>query len=1458
MYTFFSNLSTISEYDLLFDDIDFGLQSVDIQVPDFSSIDFGIVLEDDLSVFNGESIQETSPVFETPTEIEQVFESAQLFADSVTLNAEGELTSCCPCVACSGQNEEADFVGVSSVYEGMHMHSHAGPDMSTLLGSEGYDLPTLNNTNSNLSFTLNDLGGVGAGTQAEAGFLAAIALWTSFIADNVNIRLDVGFSSLAPGVLAQAGSARAVVSYATYRDALIADGTSADDATAIANLEMGDFLDFATQDQNGNFILDDNDSANNTFLSVNVTTLLALGVTTDANGNAIDDGVSPHATITFNSDFNFDFDPTDGIDAGTIDFVGVAFHEIGHAFGFTSGVDTVDNNANTDLNGFAIFSQLDVFRYSDNAQSQFGAGTRDLGYGGDPFFSIDGGQTNLGFFSSGRNNGDGQQASHWRDGLGLGILDPTSAPAGQANVITELDIRAFDVIGWDRVGESSIPQTELTQGNDNFVGTSDDENINGLGGDDVIDTAGGNDQIFAGAGNDLLMGSTGNDLLFGEDGDDTLIGGDGADAHNGGAGFDTVDYRGATTGVDLSTAAQGTSGEADGDTFFSIERFYLSDFDDTVTGSETDEIFFGEDGNDTIFGGEGNDSISGQDGDDVLWGEIGDDMLFGGAGDDVLRGGNDTPITGPIFGDGQITRAANAGNDSIANALNIDDDYSLDANPNILNDTTFPHVTVTATGDATVHFYAFTVYGPDSNVTLDIDFGETGGAGSFNSFLELFDASGNLIASNDSFPFVGGGQGSNSSQDALISLLIAQPGVYFVAVSESGGGGVPNGATYELNVSSENNAISDPDTGDDILEGGMGNDMLFGGAGTDSASFSGVQANYTVTDNMDGTYTVTDNVGTDGTDTLESIEFLIFSDVTIDIETAAQGSSGSIDGTAGNDNPLNGTAGDDVINGLAGNDIINGLAGDDEINGGDGADTLIGGEGADALNGGLGFDSADYRGALAGVAFNVVTGGTGGEAAGDTFSGIERYFLSDFNDTVTGSDANEFFFGEGGNDTINGGGGIDRIDGGDGNDILRGDAGNDLLFGSAGGDQLNGGTGFDIASYENSAAAVTVSLLSGGTGGDAAGDTYFGIEVVRGSDFDDSLTGNNSVNELRGGEGDDMLFGLGGNDRFFGGEGADSFDGGTGVDIVNYTLATEGVFVDLVNGGTGIGEAAGDSFTSIEWVFGSNFDDDITGDAGNNRLEGRDGDDMLNGAAGNDRLLGGDGNDFIFGGDGVDTIFGQEGDDILDGGAGNDFFFGGAGADEHFGGSGIDTVSYLASSVGLTVNMSGIGVASTGDAAGDGFFNIERIFGSGFDDILIGGADSVTLLGNGGNDYLQGGDEDSSLIGGAGVDSFGFDVNGPSSDVIVDFATNELIFILGNNPDFDTWEEVQAVGTDAGANVIFDFGFGTTLTLIGRNLADLDASNFDFSSMPLAAEPLNDPDAFAEAPVDVMDMDALI
>ena len=60
-----------------------------------------------------------------------------------------------------------------------------------------------------------------------------------------------------------------------------------------------------------------------------------------------------------------------------------------------------------------------------------------------------------------------------------------------------------------------------------------------------------------------------------------------------------------------------------------------------------------------------------------------------------------------------------------------------------------------------------------------------------------------------------------------------------------------------------------------------GNDAITGGDGDDTAIYSGLKANYTITNNGDGTYSVTDNVGTDGTDTLTTMEYARFLDYTV-------------------------------------------------------------------------------------------------------------------------------------------------------------------------------------------------------------------------------------------------------------------------------------------------------------------------------------------------------------------------------------------------------------------------------------------------------------------------------------------------------------------------------------------------------------------------------------------------
>lgn len=77
--------------------------------------------------------------------------------------------------------------------------------------------------------------------------------------------------------------------------------------------------------------------------------------------------------------------------------------------------------------------------------------------------------------------------------------------------------------------------------------------------------------------------------------------------------------------------------------------------------------------------------------------------------------------------------------------------------------------------------------------------------------------------------------------------------------------------------------------GNDLIDGGAGDDFLDGGAGIDTAFYSGSHAAHTLT-RSGSSYTVQDNRGIDGTDTLNSIERLHFSDTKLALD---------LDGNAG-------------------------------------------------------------------------------------------------------------------------------------------------------------------------------------------------------------------------------------------------------------------------------------------------------------------------------------------------------------------------------------------------------------------------------------------------------------------------------------------------------------------------------------------------------------------------------
>jgi len=104
-----------------------------------------------------------------------------------------------------------------------------------------------------------------------------------------------------------------------------------------------------------------------------------------------------------------------------------------------------------------------------------------------------------------------------------------------------------------------------------------------------------------------------------------------------------------------------------------------TDYDDVIMGNAGDDTLVGAGGDDIIMGGDGKDTILGGDGDDFLFGDEGSDTIIGGAGDDVIEAGagddhafggdgDDTFIA--TIGDGNDFLSGDAGSDTL-NMSNI-------------------------------------------------------------------------------------------------------------------------------------------------------------------------------------------------------------------------------------------------------------------------------------------------------------------------------------------------------------------------------------------------------------------------------------------------------------------------------------------------------------------------------------------------------------------------------------------------------------------------------------------------------------------------------------------------------------------------------------------------------------------------------------------------------------------
>ena len=300
----------------------------------------------------------------------------------------------------------------------------------------------------NLNFNL--IPDPGTPQYAIEGFTAAASLWSSVLANDVTINIQIGFTSLDPGVIGDTAPSFVERTYTETLQALQTHITSPDDYSAYAALQSG-----ASYSRLINHTSDNPNGTNSAIPYVD--TMDRVGFTT-ANAKVL--GLLPNdnstdATIRFSSDFSYDFDHGTTITPGEFDFVGAATHEIGHVLGFISGVDDIDTLNGALAGGDFSSNFVDLFRYSLESIAQGPGFTDYTADTRDKYFSVDGGLTPIASFATGVNFGDGHQASHWKDNLGIGIMDPTASP-GERLDISATDLRLFDVLGYTVVPEPDV------------------------------------------------------------------------------------------------------------------------------------------------------------------------------------------------------------------------------------------------------------------------------------------------------------------------------------------------------------------------------------------------------------------------------------------------------------------------------------------------------------------------------------------------------------------------------------------------------------------------------------------------------------------------------------------------------------------------------------------------------------------------------------------------------------------------------------------------------------------------------------------------------------------------------------------------------------------------------------------------------------------------------------------
>lgn len=968
------------------------------------------------------------------------------------------------------------------------------------------------------------------------------------------------------------------------------------------------------------------------------------------------------------------------------------------------------------------------------------------------------------------------------------------------------------------------------------------ENVNVLTNNYIVDGTSGDDQIgvftvdadgdwidnddaLGGGEQDLVYGYAGNDIIWSDEGNDSVYGGDG----------------------NLLTAD--------------------SNDNDTIYSQGGNDLVYGEGGNDVVYGDDGADTISGNEGADEIHGGDGTDSIQGGQGNDTLIGGNDNDL---ILGDGQwydpVLYASGPG-------------------------TSATNLTVTNSSDGQIDLWWIDWSGV-LQYYATIQPGDTYNQPTFTDHNWLLrDADGyylELIAGAPNQTVVYGAEGLADSitGDAGDDTILGQHGADTVS------GGL--GADSILGGSGEDQLSGDD--GNDTIFGGDGNDTVAGGAGADS--LDGGVSWYDTVDDSNSSAAVNINLldslaetgGDAEGDVLSNFEMIFGSQYG---DTFTLGATGmDIAANAGDDTAYGGTGddrvwggwGNDSLFGSDGNDLLEGQEGNDTLYGGTGSDTLTGGDGtnylfgnegndslvgsaldaggftqmdggagADTLDGTAGsWDIASYYNSASAISINLTDAltETGGDAQGDTLTGIEQIDGSNIGDDTLVGDAGVFELkGWGGNDTLTltaasggraeggdgdddiaGGSGNDTLDGGSGSDSIAADFGNDLVYGGDGNDSIWGEEGDD--SIEAGAGNDMViggqgnDTVLGGSGSDQLWAGSTGTDLLYGDGDDDDLILGSGNDSAWGGDGDDDFYhyvsqGVGDTITVWGGEGdeggADLTNGSLGDRLVlnfNGAVVTDNLTVTFTGDeqGTVTGGSTNWQFYEIERILagGGNDTIDASADSAGLQLRGNGGADSIIGGAGNDWILGEGGADIIAGGAGDDSLTGAADEDtfLIEDGFGNDTILGGGTVTT---GTDFDTLDLSAVTTGVTVDWTGSEAGTvTSGADTITFSDIEQIVFTNLNDSINASAETAGLNfdAGGGNDSIRDGLGNDTIYGGAGNDRATIQ-SGGGDDLIVDVEAVYLAGDIGN----DTVSMTSGrgyVGIDENWNLTFSDGLNAS------------------------------------------------